>query len=167
MGVVVPEKGKLAERCGTETREARFLTGCAMLIKREVFETVGLFDEDFFLYEEDLDFCLRAARAEYRLVYEPAALVWHKISPVGGDRTSPTVMYHRARSRILMLRKDFPRIRCMYGFLLHVLVYTPVRFLQISRGTRTLDSARAWLGGTWAGIRFPISSSGGAHEAIK
>jgi len=66
-----------------------------------------------------------------------------------------------------MLRKNFTRIRCMYGLLLHVFVYTPVRFLQISRGTRALASARAWLGGTWAGVRFPTSVSVGTKEAAR
>ena len=43
-----------------------YVTGCAMLIKKEVFKDTGLFDEDYFLYYEDADFCLRARKKGFR-----------------------------------------------------------------------------------------------------
>jgi len=154
-GVIIPEKNKLAEECGTETREVTFLTGCAMLIKREVFETIGLFDEDYFLYEEDLDFCLRASRAGFKLLYVPSAKVWHKIEAIAKDRTSPFILYHMARSRILMLRKNFPWPYFLYGVFVHLLFYTPFRFLQIFQGAQPPKGAWAWVRGTWAGLQQP------------
>jgi len=56
-----------------------FLTGCALLIKKSVLESVGFLDDDFFLYYEDVDYCLRASAAGYRLVYQPASVIWHKV----------------------------------------------------------------------------------------
>lgn len=58
--------------------EVTFVTGCALLIRREVLEQVGLFDESLFMYAEDLDLGLRARRAGWRLWYEPAATVIHR-----------------------------------------------------------------------------------------
>ncbi|RJP72912.1 MAG: glycosyltransferase family 2 protein, partial [Candidatus Zixiibacteriota bacterium] len=45
-----------------QRRETTFLTGCALLIRRDALETVGLLDEDYYLYSEDADYCLRASR---------------------------------------------------------------------------------------------------------
>ena len=58
----------------TELPSATF--ACA-LIKREVFETVGVFDKRMFLYYEDVDFCIRARKAGWRIIYEPGATVVH------------------------------------------------------------------------------------------
>lgn len=64
--------------------ETEFATGCAVLIKREVFETIGLYDEKYFLYLEDLDFSVRAKKAGYKIIYQPKAIVWHKNAQSSG-----------------------------------------------------------------------------------
>jgi len=164
-GVIVPEKNKKVVDCDEEIREVTFLTGCAMLIKREVFQRIGFFDENFFLYEEDLDFCLRARREGFSLLYVPSAKVWHKIENIAKDRTSPFTLYHMARSRIINLRKNFSWPYFLYGFTIHLLFYTPFRFLQSFRSSPslTLKSTKAWLHGTWAGVWQPLQpkSDGG------
>jgi N-acetylglucosaminyl-diphospho-decaprenol L-rhamnosyltransferase len=58
-------------------RRVGMLSGAAILVKREVIEDVGGFDERFHMYAEDDEWCLRIARAEWRLVFEPAAVVMH------------------------------------------------------------------------------------------
>jgi len=60
--------------CG---RYVTFASGCAMLIRRKVLEKVGSFDKRYFMYEEDLEFCLRAQESGYAIWYEPIALVRH------------------------------------------------------------------------------------------
>ncbi len=157
-GVVVPEKDKFANKCYEKNRQVTFLTGCAMLVRREVFEKIGLLDEDYFLYGEDVDFCLRALRAGFKLLYVPSAKVWHKIETIAKDRTSPFVLYHMARSRIICLRKNFSWPYFLYGLFIHVLLYTPFRFLQVIQGSRSLRSIWAWLYGTWAGIWQPLQA---------
>jgi GT2 family glycosyltransferase len=57
-----------------------YVSGACMLIRREVFEKIGLFDESFFMYFEDVDFCLRATRAGFKLSLETEAVVEHQIS---------------------------------------------------------------------------------------
>jgi N-acetylglucosaminyl-diphospho-decaprenol L-rhamnosyltransferase len=54
-----------------------WLAGASMLIRRQVFESIGPFDENFFLYYEETDFCLRAARASWPTWYVPASSVEH------------------------------------------------------------------------------------------
>jgi GT2 family glycosyltransferase len=54
-----------------------YITGCAMLVRRQVFERIGLLDEDFFLYWEDADFCLRAKKAGFTCLMVPDAKAAH------------------------------------------------------------------------------------------
>jgi len=61
-------------------REEKMVSGCAMLVKRRVFEKIGMFDKRFFLYFEDSDFCLRAEQAGFKIYLYPKAVVEHKIS---------------------------------------------------------------------------------------
>jgi GT2 family glycosyltransferase len=162
-GIVNPEKNRLqtsSDEGIQGIQKASFLTGCAMLVRSRIFEKVGLFDEDFFFYDEDVDFCLRAARAGFELLYVPQAKSWHKIRDVAKDRSSPFVMYHLARSHLLVLRKNFSKAYSAYGLLVHLLLYTPYRMLQIMRGSRSLSAAKAWIKGTWGGI------SGNGPEAL-
>lgn len=65
-----------------------FASGCALLVKKEVFEKVGLLEGKYFLYYEDADFCQRALRKGFRIFYVPEAKIWHKVaasSQIGGD----------------------------------------------------------------------------------
>ncbi len=62
------------------TREVTAVTGACMLIRREVFEALGRFDESHDVINNDLDFCLRAQRAGWRTIYTPhATLIHHEL----------------------------------------------------------------------------------------
>ena len=75
----VPGLGVLHPPAGPHDRAQRvdWVKGAALAIRREVFEQVGGFDESFFMYWEDADFCYRVARAGYRRMYVPLATVRH------------------------------------------------------------------------------------------
>lgn len=72
-------------------------TGAAMLLSAEVVESVGLWDESFFLYSEETDFCRRARRLGYRVFYEPKAVVVHE---GGGSGRSPELFSLQSQSRL-------------------------------------------------------------------
>lgn len=77
-----------------------FVSGCAMLVRKEVFEKVGFFDENYFLYLEDVDWCWRAKRKGYKIIFVPSAKLWHAnagSSEVGG----PLHDYYLTRNRML------------------------------------------------------------------
>lgn len=101
-GVDQVDKGKF-----NKIQKTDFATGCAMLIKKEVFEAVGLLDDDYFLYLEDSDFCQRAQRAGFQILYIPEAKVWHAnagSSEVGGTLHD----YYFTRNRMLFGMKYAP-----------------------------------------------------------
>lgn len=59
------------------TQEVDWVVGAAMFVRREMYEEVGAFDQDFFMYSEELDWCYRAKRAGWRVVYFPRAQAIH------------------------------------------------------------------------------------------
>lgn len=151
-GVAVPEKNRRVPGRNLPVRETGYLCGCVMLIGRTAFESVGYFDERFFMYCEDVDFCFRITKAGLKLLYVPAASAWHLIESAARDRTSEFVLYHLARSRLLLLRKHFSRAYLAYGLLLHLAAYTPFRLVQILTGSGSFRAAAAWLRGIKDGL---------------
>lgn len=137
------------------TIERAVLVGCGLLIRRELLERVGFFDERFFMYYEDLDLCLRARRAGYRLLLVPSAKMWHKISISSGGSDSPTERYHMARSSALFFRKHARlwRVPLILPYRTASAVKTVTRLLL----RRRPDSARAYLLGLRDGLRSDSS----------
>jgi GT2 family glycosyltransferase len=83
-----------------DVQEVDHLTGCCLMVRREVWERVGGFDEDYFMYFEDIDWCLRARRSGERLVYLPSASLVHYKSVSSNKRTLATIRdYHRSARR--------------------------------------------------------------------
>jgi len=85
-GVNVPVFGNYERR-----RQVEVVVGCCVLLKAEVLRTVGLFDEAYFAYHEDVDWCLRARKAGWELFYEPYSRVYHRgsLSTVGLHERPP------------------------------------------------------------------------------
>jgi GT2 family glycosyltransferase len=79
-----------------------FVTGCALLIKRDVLEKIDLLEPKFFAYYEETEWCVRAARAGFQILTVPQAKIWHKISPAKRE-ASPLVHYYMTRNRLLFL----------------------------------------------------------------
>jgi len=75
-----------------------YAVGCALVIRREVIETVGALTEDYFANWEDVDFGLRVNRRGYKVLYEPSAIVWHKEAVAFGGMDNPQYVYYQTRS---------------------------------------------------------------------
>lgn len=82
--------------------ETPFITGCSMMIKREVIENIGYLDDKFYLYLEDFDYCLRARRAGYKLMYVPSSVIWHVNAGSSGGPGNPMHEYYLTRNRLLV-----------------------------------------------------------------
>jgi GT2 family glycosyltransferase len=93
-------------------RTVGMLSGAAMLVRREVIEEVGGFDERFHMYGEDNEWCLRITRAGWRLVFEPEAVVMHHGAASSVKRwDSLEKMRVQAEGYLLFLRRAVPRRR--------------------------------------------------------
>jgi GT2 family glycosyltransferase len=83
------------------------VSGCGMLVRRTVFERVGLFDTRFFMYGEDADWSWRAHSAGVRMACSTRARMWHKVS-VSASRDRPGSRYVRTRNQIRVYRLHSP-----------------------------------------------------------
>lgn len=144
MGIIVPRKNK--ELISEETKNVDFISGCIMLIPKKIIDTIGKFDEKFFFYGEDLDFCLRAKKSGIPIFYRADAKSWHNIKSIAENRTSPFVLKNLAYSYLLIIKKHFYNWR-FYGLALFIFVYTPFRFCQIIKGKNNLNNLKFWLQG--------------------
>lgn len=80
------------------------INGAAMMIRRDLFEQIGGFDPEYFMYYEESDLCMRVAKLGYRARYMPGARVLHLISQ--SSRTHPWWFHHiLRRSRMIYARK--------------------------------------------------------------
>lgn len=81
--------------------ETAFATGCCMLVRMAALETVGAFDERYFLYYEDSDLTMRMKKQGYKVVYVPTAYIWHKNAGSTGGSGSALQDYYITRNRLL------------------------------------------------------------------
>jgi GT2 family glycosyltransferase len=81
---------------------------CCTLIRREVFDAIGIMDERYFVYADDNDFMYRALREGLVTYFLPQARLWHKVNSLTGT-DSPFSQRYLSRNRALFLRKHFSR----------------------------------------------------------
>jgi GT2 family glycosyltransferase len=86
--------------------DAEWLTGVCLVLRPEAIEDVGLFDAQYFMYFEETDWCVRAARRGWRLRNCPEAAVSH-VGAASSD--CPTKLYWMLRNNLLFMRKLAPR----------------------------------------------------------
>lgn len=97
-----------------EVKEVSYCEGAVMIIRRRVIEEVGgLFDERYFMFYEDVDFCWRARLMGYKVVVVPDSVVYHKRGgTVSGIimKTDPKYVYCNTRNRLSTLFKNYSAI---------------------------------------------------------
>ncbi len=94
------------------TRDIEMISGCAILFRSSALEDIGYFDERFFAYHEDVDWCARAREAGYRVVSATGAIVYHRRAPgLGRPRLEPHLYYFYGRNAILYAHKHANRMQ--------------------------------------------------------
>ncbi|MGB9883164.1 MAG: glycosyltransferase family 2 protein [Microgenomates group bacterium] len=82
-----------------------FITGCLLFFNEAVIKKIGFWDEKYFLYYEDTDFCERAKRAGFNLYYNPKIIIYHKVSQsTGGSGSTLHQKYQRKNQLIFGLK---------------------------------------------------------------
>lgn len=84
-----------------KVEETELATGCCMMIGREIFDKVGMFDDKFYLYYEDADLSIRAGRIGFKIFYVPSSIIWHKNASSAGGSGSVLQDYYITRNRLL------------------------------------------------------------------
>lgn len=141
-----PDPGQWPEKIDQD-----FVTGCAMLLSRRFLTTAGMFDEQFRLYYEDSDLCLRARTAGFKIAMIPAAKIWHKVATSSGGGDSPNERYWMARSSVRFFVKHA-----------HGIQIPAILFWRLGSAVRTSwrlarsnnwEAFKAYWRGLWHGIQ--------------
>jgi GT2 family glycosyltransferase len=85
--------------------ETDYITGCCVLVRRSVIESIGMLDERYFIYGEDADWCVRAIRKGYKLVFVPASIICHKVSVSAGGHLSWFKNWNKLKSTLRLLAR--------------------------------------------------------------
>jgi len=111
--------------------EFDYVTGCAMMVRSEIFHEVGLFDTSYYMYYEDADFCRRVRERGYRIVCVGDAVVYHKGARSTG-RNKSLFTRIRARNRIWFYRRyrHGPHPWITYGALWLLALLHSVRYIK-------------------------------------
>ncbi|HIE47791.1 TPA: glycosyltransferase family 2 protein [Candidatus Bipolaricaulota bacterium] len=126
----------------SEEREMNAAPGCAMLLSRRLCEEVGLFDEQFFAYSEELDLCRRARRKGLTIVFVPRARVWHEKAATLSEG-SPDYVYHLTRGRLIYARKHLGWPAFLFVFLpyfISVKIVKPCILYLLKRRCRNIKA---------------------------
>ena len=131
----------------------------AALFRAELFQQVGLLEESFESYLEDVDFGLRCAAHGFAGQYVPEALAWHRGSATLG-RWHPDTVRRMARNQLLLLARHYPR-RLLMGW------FWPIMVAQFLWGAVALrhGAGFAWLRGEWQGFRRFFAARGQTLDA--
>jgi N-acetylglucosaminyl-diphospho-decaprenol L-rhamnosyltransferase len=125
-------------------REVDIVTGCLLLVRRSLWQELGGFDERFFMYGEDADLALRAARRGLRHVITPDAVITHEIGISSSTRSDKLVLLFRGKATLL--RKHWPPVKRELGLAL----------LWCGIGLRALVAATARPRGSGASKWGPV-----------
>jgi N-acetylglucosaminyl-diphospho-decaprenol L-rhamnosyltransferase len=139
----------------TRPAEGEVFGACAaaMLVRRDLFEKLGGFDEDFFCYNEDVDFAFRARLAGFRAIQLRTATVAH-LGYASSGRRSEFATYYGARNRLWVFIKNMPALLFWPLLLPHIAVTMILwlRFALIGQGAvfgRALGDAVTGSGRVW------------------
>ena len=86
-----------------QVKDVGYITGCSLLVKREVIEKIGLLPEEYFLYFEETDWNYCAQQNGFRTVIAHKSLIWHKVKRKGEAKVRFT--YYMTRNRFLLVKK--------------------------------------------------------------
>ncbi len=115
---------KLSLQLVTENKhslsEVDSVSGACMLLKREVFEKLQGFDERFFMYLEDIDFCLRARKSGYKVFINPDIIVVHHIAK-SSWQDMQSFFLNIYKSKIYFFRKHYRTANFLLAFLLIII----------------------------------------------
>jgi len=110
--------GKSDNTVYNKKSEVTFASGCLFCLNRNTIEKVGLFDEKYFTYQEDTDYCVRLMENGLDIIYEPRSKIYHQINATTISANSPS-LYYQFRNRLFFIQKNSP------------MLYRPVAYLYI------------------------------------
>ena len=91
-----------------QPRRITYTPTCCLMLRRSVFDRIGLMDSRYFVYSDDVDFLYRCLKDGISLWFLPDAKLWHKVSSLTGGDTSSFALRFQIRNTIYFQRKYLP-----------------------------------------------------------
>jgi len=132
--------------------------GAAMIVRREVVERIGYMPEIYFLYYEEIDWCMNMKRHGYELWYVPSSSIVHKESRSTGE-DSPLKRYYMTRNRLLFARRNMTKGAANLSICYQIMVAN-LKAVCISIIRGRIDLVRATLSGILDYYRLPDKYEG-------
>jgi len=126
-------------------------SGCAMLVRKDVFFQVGGFDPDYFMYVEETDFGLRLWLYGYKVAYVPTSVAYHELAGSFESKFTPFHVFHAEKNRLATLVKNLEWNSVFRGMTVSFF-YSLVKLVKFLKGRRT-DLIRAMFAGKVAFAR--------------
>lgn len=134
------DTGKYTDNIGCD-----FITGCAMIVKKEVFEKIGCLPDDYFLYFEETDFCAKAKQNGFKIIFSPKTFIYHKVS-VSIKYLSNTYLYYMTRNYRIFAKKFIKPPYMFFFYAYYLLVWCP-GYLYLSLATKNYNGWKYILKG--------------------
>ena len=136
-GYMHPWSGTFSGSAPNERTPCHFTGAGATLFRRDVFESVGGFDADFYTSHGDVDVGLKFVKAGHEVLYVPEAVIEHKVA-IGGTR-NPQRMYYLLRNKVLLFRKHLSRPQRLIVYSIYTLTWIPKLILASIAHHRRID----------------------------
>lgn len=109
------------------SRSIDYIIGAALFFNASALKKIGLFNDDYFLYFEELDICLRAKQKGYQIKTISDSVVYHKEGATISKERSDFSEYHYLRSNKIFIRKFYPKTMCVFYLILLIKIFNRVR----------------------------------------
>tara|TARA_Y100000385_G_C13104276_1_gene646558 strand:- start:3246 stop:4127 length:882 start_codon:yes stop_codon:yes gene_type:complete len=117
-----------------QSGETGLCNGACLMIRKEVVEDIGLLSEDYFMYYEEHDFCLRAKRYGWKCYYAATSRIYHKQSMSIG-KENPIKNYYLSRNRLLFMRRFSGGFSLLFFYMYYTLFQLPISIaLHLTKG---------------------------------
>jgi len=131
-------------------KESKFITGCCLLIKRELIKKVGSLDDRFFADFEDAAYSISASLAGYKCICDPNSIIYHK-QGASTEKTGVFKTYLISRNRILFVNNYAPKIVRYYFIIFNLvkLLLVIIIFLTTGQWKRAYAYTKGYIDGTY------------------
>jgi GT2 family glycosyltransferase len=144
-----PKNGKVKHtsfnevNIGQLNNNCTFLSGCCWLIPRKIFLELGLINENYFMYVEDLEFCQRVLYSKYILKVSHYSKIYHKVgsSSGGGDFTKLSA-YYIARNKLIFISSKY-----FFGNKLIAILYILIEPLRLIKNKQKINIVLSYIKG--------------------
>ena len=128
-----------------EISEVDCIVGAFMFVRKSAINEVGLLDENYFMYGEDVDWCYRIKKAGWKIVYFPNAEIMH-VKGASGGKKNPRIIYEFHRAMLVFYRKHYQTeyswwitVMVIFGIYLKMGVSLLLNLAKVKRRTDKID----------------------------